>query len=104
MENLKIKDLKLILTNFKKTNTPPPINGLKKEELVKIINKHNMLNILNINDVNDLVKLQKPKKERKPRKPKPTKEEQAILDANQSKKMLEMKKWIEEQRKLKNKN
>ena len=102
MDNLTLKDLKIILTNYKKDNTPPSTSGLKKDDLIKLINKHNMLNTLNINDENDLVKLQKPKKERKPRKPKPTKEEQSILDANQAKKMLEMKKWVEEQRKLRN--
>jgi hypothetical protein len=101
MDNLTLKDLKLILTNYKKEHTVS-ITGLSKDDLIKLINKHDMLNTLNINDENDLVKLQKPKKERKPRKPKPTKEEQAILDANQAKKMLEMKKWVEEQRKLRN--
>jgi hypothetical protein len=99
MENLKIKDLKLILTNFKKTNTPPPINGLKKEELVKIINKHNMLNILNINDVNDLVKLQKPKKERKPRKPKLTPEQEAQAQQARIKMMQENMQRLKESRK-----
>jgi hypothetical protein len=99
MENLKIKDLKLILTNFKKTNTPPPINGLKKEELVKIINKHNMLKILNINDESDLVKLQKPKKERKPRKPKLTKEEEAQAQQARIKMMQENMQRLKESRK-----
>ena len=104
MENLTLKDLKLILTNYKKDNTPSSTTGLNKDDLIKLINKHNMLNTLNINDENDLVKLQKPKKEKKPRKEKPqlTKEEQDALEAERE----EFRKYIlrtQEERK-KNKN
>jgi hypothetical protein len=89
MENLTLKDLKLILTNYKKDNTPPSITGLKKNDLIKLINKHDMLNTLNINDVNDLVKLYKPKKERKPRKVKLTPEEEAQAQQAKIKMMQE---------------
>jgi CCR4-NOT transcriptional regulation complex NOT5 subunit len=100
MENLNLKDLKMILTNYKKDKIPPSITGLKKDDLIKLINKYNMIEILNINDVNDISKLYKPKKERKPRKPKPTPEEEAQKQAERDKKLLETKKWMEEQRKL----
>jgi hypothetical protein len=100
MENLTLKDLKLILTNYKKDNIPPSITNLKKDDLIKLINKHDMLNTLNINDVNDLIKLYKPKKERKPRKPKLTPEQEAQAQQARLKMMQETKKWMEEQRKL----
>lgn len=101
MDNLTLKDLKLILTNYKKEHTPSSTTGLKKDDLIKLINKHNMLNTLNINDENDLVKLQKPK-EKKPKKEKPklTKEEQDALEAERE----EFRKFIlrsQEERKKK---
>jgi len=89
MENLTLKDLKLILTNYKKDNIPPSITGLKKDDLIKLINKYNMVETLNINDVNDLIKLYKPKKERKPRKPKLTPEEEAQAQQAKIKMMQE---------------
>lgn len=99
MENLTLKDLKIILTNYKKDNTPSSTTGLKKDDLIKLINKHNMLNTLNINDENDLVKLQKPKKERKPRKPKLTKEEEAQAQQARIKMMQENIQRLKESRK-----
>ena len=37
MDNLTLKDLKIILTNYKKNNTPSSITGLKKDDLIKYI-------------------------------------------------------------------
>ena len=103
MDNLTLKDLKLILTNYKKEHTVS-ITGLSKDDLIKLINKHDMLNTLNINDENDLVKLQKPKKEKKPRKVKPklTKEEQDALDAEREAFRQHIIRTQEERRKNKN--
>lgn len=99
MENLTLKDLKIILTNYKKDNTPSSTTGLKKDDLIKLINKHDMLNTLNINDENDLVKLQKPKKERKPRKPKLTKEEEVQAQQARIKMIQENMQRLKESRK-----
>lgn len=75
METLTLKDLKDILTNYKKENSPDSITKLNKDELINIINKYDILNKLNINTESDLTKLYKPKKEKKPRKPRLSKEE-----------------------------
>jgi hypothetical protein len=98
METLTLKDLKDILTNYKKDNTPSSTTGLKKDDLINIINKYDILNKLNINTESDLVKLYKPKKERKPRKPRLTPEQEAQAQQARIKMMQENMQRLKESR------
>ena len=64
MNNLNLKELKTILSNYKKEHTIN-ITGLKKDDLIKLINNFNMLETLNINDLSNYT--EKPMKESKPK-------------------------------------
>ena len=64
MNNLNLKELKTILSNYKKEHTIK-ITGLKKDDLIKLINNFNMLEKLNINNLSNYT--EKPMKESKPK-------------------------------------